>query len=231
MLAFALIEFAIPFTAITLGEQWIASSVTGVLIAMTPLSIAIISRSFGLHEPLHAWRLAGLLIGLGGVLLLLGFGAVHGAMGWLGVGCMIVATLGYAIGPLIVQRHLTSADSAGVIAASLALASIVLAPAGLFAWPAAWPSTRAIVAVAFLGIVCSAIAMLLMFHLIRAAGPQRATVITYVNPAVATLLGVLVLHEPLGFSSLAAFALILLGSWLATRPAPTLNGATESFPR
>ncbi|MET0291203.1 MAG: DMT family transporter [Steroidobacteraceae bacterium] len=220
VLAFAVIEFAIPFTLITLGEQWIDSSVTGVLIAMTPLSIALISRFFGLHEPLRALRLAGLLIGFAGVLLLLGFGTVSGALGWLGVGCMLVATLGYALGALIIQRHLTRVDSTGVIAASLAVAALLLTPGAMATWPTLMPSLHALFSIGFLGVVCSAVAMLLMFRLIRTAGSQRASVITYVNPAVATLLGVWVLDESLGWSGLAAFALILLGSWLATLASP-----------
>jgi drug/metabolite transporter (DMT)-like permease len=72
-----------------------------------------------------------------------------------------------------------------------------------------------------LGVVCTATAMLLMFYLVGHAGASRAAIVTYVNPAVATLLGVLLLNEHLGVGGYAGFALILLGSWLATRGAPT----------
>ncbi|MFT3907608.1 MAG: DMT family transporter [Steroidobacteraceae bacterium] len=217
--AFAVVEFVIPFCAISLGERWISSSVTGVLIAMVPLSIALISRFFGLHEPLGGWRLLGLVVGLVGVVALLGFGAVSGTHGWAGVACMIIATLGYAAGPLIVQRHLSDMDSFGPVAASLGFASVILAPAALWSLPAHWPSPLALGSIAVLGAVCTALAMLLMFYLIRHAGAARASVITYINPAVATLLGVAVLHEHLGPGAFVAFALILLGSWLATRGA------------
>jgi drug/metabolite transporter (DMT)-like permease len=71
--------------------------------------------------------------------------------------------------------------------------------------------------VAVLGVVCTSLAMLLMFYLVGHAGASRASVITYINPAVATLLGVTVLHEHLGVGGYTAFALSLLGSWLATR--------------
>jgi drug/metabolite transporter (DMT)-like permease len=184
---------------------------------MVPLSIALISRYFGLHERLGPARLAGLLLGLAGVALLVGFGSVRGPQGWLGVGCMILATLGYALGPLIVQRHLSGVDSLGPVAASLAVASGLLLLPALLSWPPRWPSARVAGAIVFLGIVCTAAAVLLMFRLIRLAGAARTSVITYINPAVATLLGVLVLHEPLGVSGLVAFGMILAGSWLATR--------------
>jgi drug/metabolite transporter (DMT)-like permease len=219
VLAFALIEFVVPFCAITIGEQWIDSSVTGMLIALVPLSMAVIARFFGLHERLGMTRFTGLIVGLAGVALLLGFGTVRGALGWLGVGCMILATLGYAIGPLVVQRHLQGVDSYGPVAASLGAASVLMLAPALYVWPAQLPSSHTLLAILFLGVVCTALAMLLMFFLIRSAGAARATVITYINPAVATLLGVLVLREPLGWSGFAAFALILFGSWLATRGA------------
>jgi drug/metabolite transporter (DMT)-like permease len=217
--AFALAEFVIPFSAISFGERWISSSVTGILIATVPLTIALISRYFGLHEPLGAWRLAGLVMGFIGVAALLGLGTITGASGWAGVGCMLLATIGYAIGPLIIQKHLSSVDSFGPVAASLLVSSMVLLPFALYTFPTQVPSTLALSSIAVLGAVCTALAMLLLFYLISQAGASRASVITYINPAVATLLGVTLLHERLGLGGITAFSLILLGSWLATRGA------------
>src|SRR5580698_7624368 len=133
--AFAMAEFVVPFCVISFGERWISSSVTGILIAMVPLSIALIQRFFGVHERLGAWRIAGLGMGFVGVVALLGFGTISGPLGWAGVGCMLVATLGYAIGPLIIQRHLSGLDSFGPLAASLLVASIVLLVPALLALP------------------------------------------------------------------------------------------------
>jgi drug/metabolite transporter (DMT)-like permease len=215
--ALALAEFAIPFGAISIGERWISSSVTGILIAMVPLSIALLQRFFGVREALGAWRIGGLAIGFGGVAALLGSGPIAYPLGWAGVGCMLLATLGYAIGPLIIQRHMSDLDSVGALAASLAIAAVVLAIPAAWQWPAQFPSAVAMGSIAVLGLICTALAMLLMFYLVRHAGASRAAVITYLNPVVATLLGVLVLHEPLGIGGGIAFATILLGSWLATR--------------
>jgi len=220
VVAFALVEFVIPFSAISIGERWIDSSVTGILIASVPLTIALISRFFGLHEPLGITRLSGLLLGLIGVTTLVGFGTISGVEGWGGVGCMLLATLGYATGPLIVQRHLKGIDSYGPVAASLLVGSLVLLPFALRDFPAHLPSATALISLAILGVVCTALAMLLLFYLIGQAGASRASVITYINPAVATLLGVFVLREHFGLGGMAAFALILLGSWLATRGPP-----------
>src|SRR6202167_5366706 len=215
--AFAVVEFVIPFSAIALGERWISSSLTGILIATVPLTIALLSRVFGLHERLGAWRLAGLLLGFAGVVILLGFGTISGALGWAGVGCMLLAVLGYAIGPLIIQRHLGNVDPFGPLAATLVVASIVLLPAAAVALPSQVPAPLVLWSLGILGAVCTALGMLLWFYLIGHAGAARASVITYINPVVATLLGVSLLHEHLGVVGCIAFALILLGSWLATR--------------
>jgi drug/metabolite transporter (DMT)-like permease len=184
---------------------------------MVPLCVAVLSRFAGVHEPMSGGRLAGLLVGFGGVALLLGFGGVRGPLGWAGAALMGLAALGYAAGPLIIQRNLAGVDSYGPVTASQLIAAVLLLPGAIVGWPQHWPGARTLIAIGVLGVACSALAMLLMFYLVRSAGPGRATVITYINPAVAALLGVAVLHEPLGWSGYAAFALILFGSWLATR--------------
>jgi drug/metabolite transporter (DMT)-like permease len=228
IIAFGLVEFAIPFSLISLGERWISSSVTGILIAMVPLSVALIQRFFGIREALGAWRIAGLAIGFFGVAALLGTGSISGSLGWAGVGCMLLATICYAVGPLIIQRHLHGLDSIGPLAASLLVASVVLLIPAALEFPSSLPSARALVSIAVLGIVCTAIAMLLMFYLVHHAGASRASVITYINPVVATLLGVIVLDEHLGLGGFIAFALILLGSWLATRGAVSRSSPSEA---
>jgi drug/metabolite transporter (DMT)-like permease len=216
LLAFAVLEFVIPFSAISFGERWISSSTTAILIATVPIAVVLLSRFFALHEPLGVRRLMGLLIGFAGVIALVGFGPITGLRGWAGVGCMLLATLGYALGPLIIQRYLQGMRPIGPMAVSIAMAALLLLPAALATWPAALPSPAVCWSLLALGAVCTALAMLLMFYLINAAGASRASLITYVNPAVAALLGVGILHERLGLGGLMAFVLILLGTWQAT---------------
>jgi drug/metabolite transporter (DMT)-like permease len=230
VLAFAVAEFVVPFSLISLGEQWISSSVTAILIATVPLTIALISRYFGVFERLGPWRLIGMLIGLIGVAVLVGLSSISGALGWAGVACMFVSTVGYAIGPLIVQRYLHGIDPYGPIAGSLLVASIILLIPALFAWPSQLPSTRSLVSVGVLGVLCTALAMLMMFYLVAGAGAARASIITYINPAVATLLGMLLLREPLGLGALLGLALILSGSWLATRGASNVAAPAAQSP-
>lgn len=223
--AFAVAELVVPFFMIAFGEQWLSSSLTGILIATVPLTVVVIAPFFGVHEKLSTRRLAGLAIGFSGVVTLLGLDPGHGPMLWVGVASLLLAIIGYTIGPLIVQRHLADVDELGALALSLVIASVILLPFALASAPAQMPSMLTIASVAVLGLVCTALALLLFFHLIGTAGAARAALIAYVNPAVATLLGVLVLNEPFGVSTVVGFAMILGGSWLASSRTPELAPA------
>jgi len=162
------------------------------------------------------------VIGLGGVVALLGIDVGGRPNELFGAALVLVATLGYAAAPLIVSRYLADLDPLGPVAASLVLATIALLPAALLRWPSALPSPAALVAIAVLGVVCTVLGLVVFFQLIAAAGASRASIITYVNPLVAVIIGVLALHEHVGAMSLVGLCLILGGSWLATagrRPA------------
>lgn len=220
--AFALAELIGPFVLIALGESWVSSSLTGILVATVPLMVIVLSPLYGVREPLGTRRLIGLMVGFAGVVTLLGLDVgIDSTLGWIGVACVVLSTVGYASGSLIVQRHLSDVDELGAVAASLVVATVVLAPAAIWTAPARLPSTLVLGSLAVLGVVCTAIALSLYFYLIAQIGAARAAVITYVNPAVAALLGVLILHESFGLGSVLGLVLILLGSWLAThRPRP-----------
>jgi len=223
--AFALAELVGPFSLISLGERWISSSLAGILIATVPLMVIVLSPLFGVREPLSGRRLSGLVLGFVGVVTLLGLDGLGGPLGWAGVACMVTATVGYATGSLIVQRHLGDVDEIGAVAASLVVAAIVLAPAAIWTAPVSVPSPLVLSSIGFLGVVCTAIALWLYFFLIARIGAARAAVITYVNPAVAALLGVVVLHESFGLGSVVGLVLILTGSWLATYSARPVQEA------
>jgi drug/metabolite transporter (DMT)-like permease len=216
VVAFAFAELVGPFFLISLGESWISSSLAGILVATLPLIIILLSPVFGLREPLGTRRVVGLVVGFVGVVVLLGIGSLHGLRAWAGVGCLLLATVGYAFGSMIVQKHLADTDELGALAVSLGIASLVLLPVALWAAPSHVPAPLSLFCVGVLGIVCTALALQLYFYLIGRAGAARAAVITYINPAIAALLGVGVLHEVFGPASALGLGMILLGSWLAT---------------
>lgn len=214
--ALALLQLAVPSSLIPISEQWIRSSLAGVLAATAPLLIALLGPLFGAQERFGAQRVAGLLMGFLGVVVLLGFDAPRGAQ-WIGLVCMLLAALAYALAPLVIQRYLHGADGLGPCAVSLTIASLLLCPAGLRFFPRSLPAGRAIACLVALGAVCTASGMLLYFLLIKEAGAARAGVVKYVSPVVAALLGAVVLGEAFPFSSIVGMILILSGSWFATR--------------
>jgi drug/metabolite transporter (DMT)-like permease len=218
--AFAVCEVCIPFPLISYGEVHVSSSLTAILIASLPLLVAVLTLFVEPEERVTAPRLAGLLAGLAGVVVLMGIDVAGDSDELLGAGCILLATCGYAVGPMIIRTKLKAADPRGVSAVALALATLFLAPAALLDPPSEMPGAGALAAIVVLGIVCSALAFVVFFALIVEAGPTRATVVTYVNPAVAVLLGVTLLGEALGAASIAGLLLILAGSWTATTGGP-----------
>ena len=218
--AYAACEIAVPFVLIAMGERYISSSLTAILIATMPLFVALLSLRLSTADQPTGLRLLGLVIGLGGVVALLGVDVAGRPTELLGAALVLVATLGYAAAPIIVSRRLADLDPLGPVAASLTISAIALLPAVLARPPQAIPAS-ALWAIAVLGVVCPALGLVVFFQLIAEAGPSRASVITYINPLVAVLLGLVVLDEHLGAMSVAGLALILGGSWLSTRPPPS----------
>ena len=217
VLAYTVAELCVPWLLLFSAEQHLASSLAGLLVAAVPLLGAVLYRVSSAHEPLGARRLAGLLIGFGGVAALVGIDVSNVDM--TAVAEMGVVVLGYALGPFIVSRRLADLPSLGVITASLVITALGYAPVALTHLPTrmSWDVSAS---VAGLALVCTALAFVIFFELIREVGPARSTVVTYINPAVAVLLGVTVLDEPFTIGMAVGLPLVLVGMVLATGPSP-----------
>jgi drug/metabolite transporter (DMT)-like permease len=215
---FTVVELAIPWLLLSDAERHVTSSLAGLFMASVPLVGAVLARVTGRHEPLGARRVAGLFVGLGGVVALLGLDLGSGDARAI-VELSIVA-LGYAIGPMIVARRLADLPTLDVVAAALTLCAVGYIPFGVAGLPPLFPGWGTVGAVVVLGVACTALAFLLFFELIAEVGPIRATVVTYVNPAVAIAAGVAILGEPFTAGTAVGFVLILAGSWLATGHVP-----------
>lgn len=218
VLVYTVVEVAIPWMLLSDAERHVSSSLAGLLVAGVPFVGALLALLSGGEDRLDIRRVAGLLVGLLGVAALVGFDVSGSNLG--AVGEIAVVTVGYALGPMIIARRLGGVPALGVVAASLVLTAIVYAPVGVLQLPHHAPAVQVILAVAGLGLVCTAVAFLLFFQLIAEVGPVRATMITYVNPAVALALGVAVLGESFTLGAGAGFVLILAGLFLATSRAP-----------
>ena len=216
LLLFTVLEMAAPWLLLTYAEQSLSSSLTGLLVATVPFVAAVAARLAGEEERLTPVRLIGMAIGVVGIAALLGLdvGSVH----LTAVLAVALTVVGYATGPLVVSRALPEVPGVAASAVALFVTAVAYAP---FAIPRLGQvpeaSSSAVLSVLALGILCTALALALFFALIREAGPQRALVITFVNPAVAVLLGVLLLHEPLTLGIGIGLPLVLVGCVLATR--------------
>jgi drug/metabolite transporter (DMT)-like permease len=225
LLVYTFVEVAIPWPLLAGAETRMSSSLTGLLIGSVPLFGVVLARLSGAEDRFGGRRLAGLLIGLAGVAAVVGLNlSTRDVVAVVELGAV---ALGYALGPLIIARKMSDLPTIGVVAVSLILPAILFAPAGIAQAPASMPAAKVIIAIVLLGVVCTALAFLIFFALIAETGPVRATMITYVNPAVAVVLGVVFLGESFTFGEGVGFALILTGLVLATR-VPASDPAAET---
>jgi drug/metabolite transporter (DMT)-like permease len=217
VLAYTVCEFGVPWFFMSQAETRLNSSTTALLVAAVPIIAVVLYRFTGAHERLGARRALGLGLGALGVASLVGFDL--GAGDRLGIAQMALVCLGYTLGPLIIHRRLSELSGPGVVGVSVTVVALAYAPWGLTHLPS-HPSGSVVASVLLLALVPTLMGFLVFFALIVQAGPARATVVTYVNPAIALLLGVVILGEPLTAGLLLGFPMIIAGSILATGPTP-----------
>ena len=224
---FGTVEFVIPWPLIGAGEQHVTSSLAAIIIAAAPLFVALLALRFDASERPDRKRLIGLLVGLSGVVALVGVDVAGKSNELLGALAILVAAFCYAVGPMVVKRHLADLDPRASMGGSLAVAAVLLVPVALADPPRAVPSLAASGSVVALGLFCTAAALVFYGLLIAEVGAGRAVVITYINPVVAVGLGVAILGEHPGAGAIAGLLLILAGSWLSTdgRVPPSLAAA------
>ncbi|MCU1400784.1 MAG: protein of unknown function transrane [Acidimicrobiales bacterium] len=221
VLLFATMEMAVPWFLLTNAERHLPSGLSGLLVSCVPLVGAVAAFALGDRAALRPIRLVAIGLGMAGVALLVArdLGGADG-IPWLSVGSVLLVCVGYATAPFLATRRLGDVPSIGVIAVSLAFVAIVYAPFAFVTRPAHTPPASALWAVLGLAVICTGIAFVLFFQLITAIGPERATLITFVNPAVAVVLGAVLLDERITVSTVIGFVLVLSGCWLATRRVP-----------
>lgn len=215
LLAIAGAGIVVPFLFIAYGEQHITSSLAALLIAADPLFIALLALWVDRSERAGGWRLVGLVLGFIGVAALVGLNLGGDALGFLGAAMVLGAALCYAGSALMIKRA-AGVPPLGSTSVSLGMASVLLAPFALLSIPQRMPSAPVLGSVIALAVVCTALAYVIYFSLIAEAGATRAALITYVNPAVAVVLGALILAEPITVGTVIGFILIVVGCALSS---------------
>jgi drug/metabolite transporter (DMT)-like permease len=214
---YAVAEIVIPFPLIAAGERHVSSSIAAILIAAVPLIVAVLALlGFDRSERVGGLRLVGLLVGFAGVIALVGVDVAGDRDELIGAGAILLAAVGYAVGPMTMQRGLGDLDPRAIMAGALTIAAVLLTPFAAADLPSGSPTASAIASIVVLGVFCTAAAFVFFAALVSEIGAGRALVITYVAPVVAVVAGVIVLDESLGVGSIAGLLLIFAGSWLAT---------------
>jgi drug/metabolite transporter (DMT)-like permease len=231
LLAYSVIEIVVPWLFLTRAEQHITSSLAGLLIAAVPFASVGVAVAFGRRERLGPMGLGGLLLGFAGVAFLVGVDVGGSQLGAVAEMAIVVAC--YATGAAILGKWMGDLPGIGVVALSVAIASLVYAPFAIPGLPTALPSAKVVASVLLLAVVCTAAAFLLLFALIGEIGPVRATTITYLNPVVAVLAGAVILGERITVWTVTGFALVLTGCLGVARsrrtpaPAPAVAAADD----
>jgi drug/metabolite transporter (DMT)-like permease len=223
VLAFAIIEMAIPWILLAIAEQHLASGLTGLIIATVPIVGAISAFCLGDRSALRRARVFGIFVGFAGVAFLVGNDLRgDGAPPWWSIAMVLVVCVCYGTAPFIIERKLSDVPAIGVIALSLGAVALLYAPIAGVSATSNHPSLKSVSAVVVLALVCTGLAFVVFFKLLDEIGPARAPLITFANPVVAVAFGAVLLDEAVTVATLVGFVLVMTGCWLATRPAPVV---------
>jgi drug/metabolite transporter (DMT)-like permease len=212
--AVAAVQVVVPFLLITVGEHHIASSLTGILVSSAPIFTALLAIRFDPEQRLRGWGMAGIGVGLAGIVLLFGIDLSTDATALLSGGMVLLASIGYAIGSLLVKHRLRGVPPVAIAAATIGLSAVATAPLFALSLPSNPPTMGTVGALLVLGAGGTGIAFLIFYTLIAEVGPARASIVAYLAPAFSLLYGVTLLGEPLTLAAVGGLALILAGSWL-----------------
>jgi drug/metabolite transporter (DMT)-like permease len=214
VIGLALLSIVIPFLLITYGERHIASSLTGILIASSPIFTALLSFA-GFGPRVAGWSLAGVVLGILGVAMLFGVDLTGSTDALVGGLMVIGAALGYAVGALYLRANFSGVASLGIAAASTATSALLMLPLAAVQAPAAVPGLRATGAVVVLGVLGTGLAFAIFYELIATVGAAKASLVAYLAPGFALAYGALLLDEPITAGAVGGLVLILAGSWMA----------------
>ena len=216
LIVVSMLWVAIPLSLFPIAQQWIDSAVAGMLNGMMPMLTALIAAAM-LSEAPAGRQVAGLVVGFGGVVFISLPTIGEGSSAALGVALVVVATLCYALAVNIVAPLQQRYGSLPVLSRALVIATVLVLPRGLVALPTEAPGWAPVAAMVALGVVGTGLAFIAMGTLVGRAGATRASMITYVIPVVALLLGVAILGEHVTPLQVGGCGLVVIGAILASR--------------
>ena len=226
IVAIAVIWMAFPMYLFPVAQQWISSSLAGMINGAVPLFAALVAATLLRRRP-GVVQMVGLVVGFSGVVMVSARGGSATDNGYLGVALLLVAVACYGLGVNLAvplqQRH----SALPVLMRSLGIATVLTLPLGLAAWPTGTVSFSSTAALLALGSLGTGIAFVAMTTLVGRAGATRGAVATYFIPIVALVLGVVFRDEAAPVISLIGIALILIGAGLTSRSERTRAPSLE----
>lgn len=214
-----LLNSVIPYTLITWGETRISSGLAGILVGAMPIFVVLFAHWMTHDEKLTPRKISGIGAGFLGVVLLFLPDFLQAATANIFGGlAVIAAAVSYAFATIYARRHFKGASHVTVAFGQMLTASLVLVPASVLLehpWTLA-PTPLALAAIATLSILGTAIAYLMYYWLIANVGPTRTSLVTYIGPIVAVILGAVFLQEHLQWTMLFGLVLIVAGVGLVT---------------
>jgi drug/metabolite transporter (DMT)-like permease len=214
VIVLGLVQMAAPLLLISLGEQHVSSSLAGILVSAAPIWTALIAMRFDAAETSRGWSLIGVLVGIAGVALLFGVDLTGGLEEILGGLAVLFASLGYAVGAMLVKHRVHGAAPLGIVACTTTIAAVAMVPLLPFSAPDHGPALDTVGAMLALGVGGTGLAFLIFYTLVGEVGPARASLVAYIAPGFSVAYGALILDEAIGVATIAGLALILVGSYL-----------------
>jgi drug/metabolite transporter (DMT)-like permease len=218
VLPYAIFEMMIPWILITNAEKKISSGLAGLLIATVPIWSTVFASMTGDKSVWHSKRLAGILVGFVGLIGLVGYESIFGNSDPLSIAMMLITAMSYSYAVNMISQKLPDVSGIAINGVAMIFTAIAYAPLMIAQFPeTSTVSKDAAISLIALGVFSTSLAFISYFIVMKEIGPARASVITYVNTAVAVVLGVLILSEPLTLGIIIGLPLVMIGSFLASR--------------
>lgn len=213
---YALMEMIGPWILITTAEQKIDSGLAGLLVSTVPIFATIITSLRGDHSVWQVKRILGIVVGFIGLILVVGIESLSGNSDPLSIAMVILASMGYAYAVIMVTSNLPLVDGIAINGLAMAITTVFWTPFAIAQWPTSI-SLNSTLSLLALGVFSTAFAFILFFKVMAEIGPARGSLVTYLNTAIAVVLGVIILREPLTVGIIVGLPLVLIGSYLASR--------------
>lgn len=223
ILFYAFLEMIVPWTLITSAQRDLSSGVVALLVATVPIWATLFAHHTGDSTAAHRVRIFGIVIGLIGIVLIVGIESFSDFGNTLALLQVLIAAASYAWAVNMVTRKVVGVSGLTINGIAMFASSILFAPFALTDLPDQSPSLNAVLATLGLGILCSGIAFWVFFIVLDEIGPARASLVVYPNTAVAVVLGIILLGEPITLAIAIGLPLVLIGSYFASRkPSPAV---------